>query len=149
MTSEFVIALHGIVFLKHNDRFLTSDEIAENICTNPARVRKIMTKLKKAGFVETKEGGRKGGYKFIGKPENISAANILNAIEEMPVNMKWRSGSTDMKCVIASGMGNVMDNIEDKLNSACKNVLDEINIVEVENYLLAYNGGKGGINEKL
>ncbi len=51
MTSEFTIAVHALVYLNHKAQLLSSEALAKNICTNPARVRKIMTKLKKAGFV--------------------------------------------------------------------------------------------------
>ena len=58
MNSEFCIAVHGLVFLKLKKQCLSSEALAENICTNPARVRKVMAKLKKAGLVSTKEGSR-------------------------------------------------------------------------------------------
>ena len=61
MNSEFCIAVHGLVFLKLKKQCLSSEALAENICTNPARVRKVMAKLKKAGLVSTKEGSE-GGY---------------------------------------------------------------------------------------
>lgn len=35
---------------------VSSEVLAENICTNPARVRKVMAQLKRAGLVETHEG---------------------------------------------------------------------------------------------
>ncbi len=54
MTSEFCIAVHAVVYLNHKKCTVSSDALAENICTNPSRVRQIMTKLKKAGMVETK-----------------------------------------------------------------------------------------------
>ena len=66
MNSAFCVAVHALVYLNHKARQLTSEELAENICTNPARVRKIMAVLKKAGLVETKEGSV-GGYFFGGR----------------------------------------------------------------------------------
>ena len=45
MNSEFCIAVHGLVFLKLKKQCLSSEALAENICTNPARVRKVMAKL--------------------------------------------------------------------------------------------------------
>ena len=65
MTGEFGVAIHALVFLNHRAQNLSSEEISSNICTNPARVRKVLSKLKKAGLVETKEG-IDGGYSFFG-----------------------------------------------------------------------------------
>ena len=56
MNSEFSVAVHTLVFLNHMGTTLSSEELAKNVCTNPARIRKIMAKLKKAGLVDTKEG---------------------------------------------------------------------------------------------
>ena len=49
MTSEFGIAVHAMVFLHHKGDMVSSEVLAENICTNPARVRKVMAKLKRGG----------------------------------------------------------------------------------------------------
>ena len=56
MTSEFAIAVHALVYLNHKGETVSSEALAENICTNPARVRKVMAKLKKAGLVATRRG---------------------------------------------------------------------------------------------
>ena len=48
MTSEFSIAVHALVFLNHKGTVYSSEGLAENICTNAARIRKIMVKLKKS-----------------------------------------------------------------------------------------------------
>ena len=42
MNSDFCVAVHGMVYLYHKKCQLSSDELADNICTNPARVRKVM-----------------------------------------------------------------------------------------------------------
>ena len=65
MTSEFGIAVHAMVFLHHKGDMVSSEVLAENICTNPARVRKVLAQLKRAGLVETHEGAV-GGYRFEG-----------------------------------------------------------------------------------
>ena len=56
MTSEFTVAIHGLVYLHHRGETASSEVLAQNICTNPARVRKVMAKLKKAGLVEHQRG---------------------------------------------------------------------------------------------
>ena len=56
MDSSFNLAVHALVCLSHSGRSLSSEALAENICTNPTRVRRVMAGLKKAGMVETREG---------------------------------------------------------------------------------------------
>ena len=56
MDSSFNLAVHALVCLSHSERSLSSEALAENICTNPTRVRRVQAVLKKAGIVETREG---------------------------------------------------------------------------------------------
>ena len=61
MTAEFTVAVHALVYLHHKNTVLSSEELAQNVCTNPARIRKVMAKLKKAGLVLAREGRVQGG----------------------------------------------------------------------------------------
>ena len=54
MTSEFGIAVHAMVFLHHKGDMVSSEVLAENICTNPARVRKVMAQLKRGWWKRTR-----------------------------------------------------------------------------------------------
>ena len=79
MTSEFGIAVHAMVFLHHKGDMVSSEVLAENICTNPARVRKVMAQLKRAGLVETHEGAV-GGYRFAGSADTVTLCDIAQAV---------------------------------------------------------------------
>ena len=95
MDSTFSLAVHALVYLNHKDCTLSSEALAENICTNPARVRKVMAQLKKAGFVETKEGTA-GGYRFSGNADTLSLSQVAEVLDIRFVDAAWRSGDTDM-----------------------------------------------------
>ena len=56
MNSDFIVAVHALVYLNHKADIVSSEALAKNICTNAARVRKVMAPLKRAGFVTTREG---------------------------------------------------------------------------------------------
>ena len=127
MTSDYCVAVHALVYLNHKAKVLSSEELAENICTNPARVRKVMAKLKKAGFVKTKEGSE-GGYLCDQDADQVTLDQIAQALEIRFVDTAWKSGDTDMKCLVASGMAGLMDEIFDDLNEQCCKRLKEITI---------------------
>ena len=43
MTAEFSLAVHGLVYLYHHTgQTISSDALAQNICTNPARVSQFL-----------------------------------------------------------------------------------------------------------
>lgn len=131
MTGEFAIAVHALVYLNHKAVTLSSEELAENVCTNPARIRKVMSKLKKSGIVSTKEG-IKGGYLFQLNPSKVTLKDINEAIEMRIVSSSWHSGDSDMECLVASGMAEIMDGIYTQLDAICKNELEKITIADID-----------------
>ena len=130
MTSDYCVAVHALVYLNHKAKVLSSEELAENICTNPARVRKVMAKLKKAGFVKTKEGSE-GGYLFDQDADQVTLDQIAQALEIRFVDTAWKSGDTDMKCLVASGMAGVMDALYQELDTLCRQRLSHITLADV------------------
>ena len=98
------MAVHALVYLNHRAEVVSSEELSVNICTHPARVRRVMAKLRGAGFVKTKEGSVGGGYQFISDPARLSLNEVAKALDIRFVETSWQSGSSDMDCQIASGM---------------------------------------------
>ncbi|GAA0807115.1 Rrf2 family transcriptional regulator [Clostridium sp. AF19-22AC] len=131
MTSEFSVAVHALVFLNHKGCVYSSEGLAENICTNPARIRKVMAKLKKAELVETKEG-IEGGYHFVMDSKDVTLYMIADALDFTFVSSGWKSGSSEMKCLIASGMGGLMEEVYEDLNQRCLARLKEITIADLD-----------------
>ena len=131
MTSEFAIAVHALVYLNHKGETVSSEALAENICTNPARVRKVMAKLKKAGLVATKEGVE-GGYHFIKAPAEVTLRRIDEAVDVRLVSACWKPGDRDKACLVASGMGDIMDDIYSDLDELCRRRLGEITIADID-----------------
>jgi DNA-binding IscR family transcriptional regulator len=57
MNSDFTLAIHSIIFLAlQPDRMSPSDAISESACVHPVRIRKVLSLLKKYGFIKLKEG---------------------------------------------------------------------------------------------
>lgn len=132
MNSEFTVAVHSLVFLNHKRRVMRSEDIAESVCTHPARVRKVLSRLTKAGLLTSREGHRGGGYAFCGNPEEVTLLDVLDALSERVVEPGWTSGDTDMECLIASGMGEIMEGICADLNLACRDRLRAVTIAAID-----------------
>lgn len=136
MNSDFCVAVHAVVFLSHKKEMCSSEQLSENICTHPARIRRILTKLRKSGLLESEDNGPKGGYRFTADPQKCTLADIAEALQIRFVDPTWRSGNTEMDCMIASGMGDVMDNVFEDLNVQCYKRLKKVTIAEIEADLL-------------
>ncbi|MBC8569320.1 RrF2 family transcriptional regulator [Zongyangia hominis] len=131
MNSDFNIAVHALVYLSHKGCTLSSEALAENICTNPARVRKVLAKLSRAGLVATKEGGR-GGCAIAREAGKITLRQVSEAVEACFVSTSWKSGDPHMECLVASGMARLMDGIYAQLDSQCKQHLETMTIRDLE-----------------
>ncbi|MFR1051705.1 MAG: RrF2 family transcriptional regulator [Lachnospirales bacterium] len=134
MDSSFNVAVHALVYLHHKDCLLSSEALAENICTNPARVRKVMAALRRAGLVDSREGNV-GGYRFSGNPDRITLGQVAKALDIRFVDAAWRSGDSDMECLVASGMADVMDGLYAELDGLCRERLQSVTVGDVERKL--------------
>lgn len=59
MTSEFAIAVHALVFLDRSNATIASEELADNVCTNPVCIRRVMGKLKSRSDRDKRRHGRR------------------------------------------------------------------------------------------
>ncbi len=132
MTSDFIIAVHSLVYLYHHGGCTSSsEELAKNVCTNPARVRKVMSSLKKMGAITTKEG-HVGGYCACDKVGKLDLATIAQAVGTVFVEAKWHSGSQSLNCMISHGMANIFDDIYAGLDAKCKQELAKLTVADLD-----------------
>lgn len=145
--SSFSIAVHALVYLNHMEKVLSSEELAQNICTNPVLIRKVMSKLKKAGLVDTK-GGNSGGYIFIADADKLTLDRVAEVIDAKFVGSPRRSGDMNKECLIASGMGEIMQNIYRQLDENCKKSLHGITVADIDRKILKH-GMEPAVNEEI
>lgn len=131
MNSDFMVAVHALVYLNHKADIVSSEALAENICTNAARVRKVMVPLKRAGLVSTREGSV-GGYRFAADATEVSLRTVADALGVHFVESTWHSGSHDMDCLIACGMADIMDGIFADLNKRCLEELARTTVADID-----------------
>ena len=131
MTNEFAIAVHALVYLNHVGRDVPSDKLAENVCTNPVCIRKVMGKLKKAGMIGTKEG-LGGGYHIAVDADKLDLRVVSAALKVQPVKSSWRSGNPKDACKICSQMAGIMDELVEDMNAVCEEYLQKTTIKDIE-----------------
>ena len=132
MTGEFSVAVHALVVLHHHaGEIFSSEMLAKNVCTNPARIRKVMVKLRRAGLVGTKSGSEGGYYAETGVGA-VNLRTICEAIDGRVVPEPWASGDTGMDCLIASGMAGILGEICDAADEAGRSILAQTTIGNIE-----------------
>lgn len=142
MNGLFCVAVHALIYLDKRGCLLSSEELAANICTNPARVRKVMAKLKKAGLVTTRTG-TDGGYQLAADPAKVTLDMVADALEVRFVEPAWHSGvGVDCGCMVASGMAGVMDHLFDDLDRRCRTHLAGVCLTDLEAQLESNQKGE-------
>ena len=144
MNSDFIVAVHALVYLNHKAAVVSSEALAENICTNAARVRKVMVPLKRAGLVSTREGNV-GGYRFAGEASQVSLRAVADALGTRFVQSSWHSGSHDMDCLIACGMAGIMDGIFEDLDARCRDRLSQITVADIDAQIFGPDVGRAPV----
>lgn len=134
MDADFSLAVHAMVYMAHRVVPQKSASLADNICTNPARVRKVMAPLTRQGLVVAKEGFA-GGYSLAREAETITLGDIADALSVKFVSASWKSGDTDRDCLVSSGMGKVMDAVYQDMDRLCRNHAFAITVQDIVDHL--------------
>lgn len=139
MTGGFPIAVHALVCLCHRGDMLSSDTLAENICTHPAQVRRVMSALGKAGLVSTREGTG-GGYRLSMDASAITLLQVADALQQQLIVPARHSPHMDRDCFVASGMAAVMDTLYGELDACCRRELAAVSIADIHQRLRREKG---------
>ncbi|MCP4134116.1 MAG: Rrf2 family transcriptional regulator [bacterium] len=109
MNSEFALAVHSLVLLAYDPgTMLTSTNISESVSVHPVRVRKILSLLKKSGYIDSKEGA-KGGFLIDCDPNNVTLDEIyLLTVKDV---LKPKCHTCPTTCTVGSNIEGVLNEI--------------------------------------
>ncbi|MBY0206214.1 Rrf2 family transcriptional regulator [Paenibacillus polysaccharolyticus] len=131
MNSEFTIAVHCLVFLSmRSECMANSEDLSQSVGTHPARVRKVLSVLRKHGYLTTKEGAH-GGYLLSRPSEEIKLGEVYRLVAGGSLGPSWCSGESGSPCKVSSNMQGVMGAIYDGGEEALSAYFDRISILDV------------------
>jgi Rrf2 family protein len=109
MNSDFTLAIHSLTFLAlQHDRMSTSDLISESAGVHPVRIRKVLSLLKKHGFIKSKEGTG-GGFIFAMDISEVNLWDIYKITSEGALQPKCPESNE--QCIVGANMQKVLFNI--------------------------------------
>jgi len=109
-------ALHTMLYLLAfaPDKPVGVQQLADAHRVSPTYLSKILTKLVKAGLIESASGAN-GGYRLKGKKEEISMLDIIHAVEGTASLFECCDGEDD-RCLIRREMRNAENAMEKHLH---------------------------------
>lgn len=125
LDSHFDTTLKIMINLAVKKDEQNSESLARSLDTNPAFIRKIMSKLSKAGLIQTKRG-QSGGVSLLKNPKDISLKDIYLVANE-------RTNQNDTKkaissCVVSCSAHTILLKLSSKLESAHLLILSRIKL---------------------
>ncbi|MCM3586673.1 Rrf2 family transcriptional regulator [Mesobacillus maritimus] len=134
MNSDFTLAIHSLTLLAlQPDRMATSETISESAGVHPVRIRKILSLLKRQGWIKSKEGIG-GGFIFATELSEVNLWDIYKITSEGALQPKCPNSNEE--CIVGANMHHVLFRIflgaEEHLgeylkNYSIKDIVDLIN----------------------
>ena len=80
MDTKFSTAIHMLILVSEAKTPMNSEQIAYSVGTNASYIRKVATRLSRAGIIE----GRRGvsGFSLLKAPKDISLLEVYRAVEQ-------------------------------------------------------------------
>jgi Rrf2 family protein len=108
LNSDFTLAVHSLVLLALRSNQLSSGQIAQSACVHPARLRKILSLLRKNGYIESKSGAG-GGFVITCHPSEVSLDEIYRLTSLGTLKPKCPDCNPD--CIVGANIEGVLDRI--------------------------------------
>ncbi|WP_036452408.1 Rrf2 family transcriptional regulator [Mycoplasma buteonis] len=132
--SDFVIAVHSLVYLAHKKTFISSKELSENVNANAVRIRSVLSLFIKQKWIEVQKG-QNGGYKLLVSSENITVDLVLKIMDLDLINYSWSSGNMELECKISKNISQYMHSLVYLLNQNAMQLLSTVTISSIEKKL--------------
>ncbi|MGN1391390.1 MAG: Rrf2 family transcriptional regulator [Sharpea porci] len=137
MDIKFSSAIHTLILIAESETPMNSEQIAISVGTNASYIRKLTTRLRKAGMIE----GRRGisGFKLIKKPEDISLLDIYDTVMETEslhlFDIHQNSNDT---CIVGHNIRPVLNGMFRNMEERVENELKSITLADCINNMRQY-----------
>lgn len=107
---------------------VTSEYIASSINTNPALVRRLMSRLKKAKLIKTST--KLGVTGLARKAEEISLLDIFLAVEDHR-DLFSIHGNTNLNCPVGAKIEGTLKHLYDNIQNATEEKLSAVTLADI------------------
>ena len=80
MDTKFSTAIHMLILVSEAEQPMNSEQIATSVGTNASYIRKVASRLSRAGIIEGQRG--RSGFGLLKAPTDISLLDVYRAVEE-------------------------------------------------------------------
>ncbi len=132
ISSRFTVAIHvlSLIAMEKNSAQCTSEWMAESVNTNPVVIRRVMGKLKKAGFIEIRRGT--GGAILLKNLDELTLLDIYRAVEVVEEGELFHvHENPNPNCPVGSNIQAVLEIILMSAQDAMESVLKKVSLNDI------------------
>lgn len=140
ISSRFTVSVH-ILSLVHIERnqTLTSAYIAGSVNTNSVVIRRLISKLKQAGFLETHQGS--GGIQLLKPLTDITLLDVYRAVKVVEEGELFQMHEdTNINCVVGANIQSVLEIVLLRAQDAMETVLANVTMDDIVSGIVQQNG---------
>jgi len=132
--SRLTVATHALTWMalvcpQRADGIVTSEQIARSVNTNPVVVRRLLSRLKAAGLIESRRG-QGAGWTLSRPPESITLRDVYHAVEDEPM-FALHPSTPNQECPVGRGIPPVLRAAYERAEHAMTAALAEVTIAQV------------------
>ena len=139
ISSRFTVAVHVLALISFDDYgSLTSRQIADSVNTNPVVIRRLMTKLKEAEFIDVSQGN--SGIELVKPLRDITLFDVYKAVEVVEERELFQiHEDTNIKCVVGANIQMVLEVILENAQTAMESVLKNVTLENIVSKIIEYD----------
>src|SRR5699024_2341450 len=139
ISSRFTVAVHMLALISFDEYGnLTSRQIADSVNTNPVVIRRLMTKLKEAEFIDVSQSN--SGIELIKPLSDITLFDIYKAVEVVDEKELFQiHENTNIKCVVGANIQMVLEVILENAQAAMEGVLKNVTLENIVSKIIEYD----------
>ena len=137
MDTRFSSAIHALILISESETPMNSDQIAASVGTNPSYIRKLTTRLRKAGIIEGHPGV--SGFHLLQKPEQISLFAVYGAVMETDsLHLFDLHQNPNDACIVGHNIRPVLSRMFRGMEMDIENRLQGMTLADCINHMRAY-----------
>lgn len=127
--TRFAVAIHLLTALAFVGDTRTSAELAKSVNTNPVFLRRILSRLVKAGLVNG-QAGKKGGFGLARAATSITLLDVYRAVAEDPL-FSVHGNAEAKACPVSCSIKGVLSDVFERAEGAAAKELKRTRLSDV------------------
>ena len=137
--SRLTVAVHVLAWMAlargRGLSWMTSDQVAASVNTNPVIIRRSLSDLHRAALVEVRRGAG-AGWSLAREPSEITLLEVYDAVEHEPLFAMHRT-EPNLECPVGRGIRPALGQVYDEIDQSLRLELTRTSIADVLRSTLA------------